>query len=517
MRKSNFGKLKTSALSILLTVCLCFNSYAVVFTEVPSLGGSTGSESTGAPQLINSVPDSQGMSIIAPFPGDSSSQGTMAPPSSSSSSSSSSQITDIPGGTIDTSGSTGAPTDSSSGTTSGVTSGVSSGITSGASSNAPTDVPGISSNAPGASNSKPTEIVQGNAPTADTAAGSSIGNAPQLTDIPGGASVTSAPTDLVPTDEPKIERPKEVVISLPSAPSIVTTDPSVSDVVIVDTPVPFKETAEGTATQTETKTEETKQGPTVTITKADSVTEKPSDKSTAQATTVGENRKNDTSSRVSLDFSLISPAHSNGGSKVAKGSVQLSDGSWQDFGYKDNIHAPYYKMLRSETDSKGTSWFVAVCNANRFGNGYTSDGSAAKELWLLASDCTTKSYIDIPTSNEKRIAIVKAALSCLGKKYVYGGNGPDSYDCSGLVKYCYKQAGITVPRTSAEYIRMEGQVSLKDLRPGDICARNGHAGIYIGNNIFVHASERSVGVVSEYLSSYNALNSFTVYVNAVGD
>ena len=223
------------------------------------------------------------------------------------------------------------------------------------------------------------------------------------------------------------------------------------------------------------------------------------------------------SQRVSLGFGIVSPAHNMGSQNLAIGSVELADGSWQALGYEASIHAPYYKLIRETVDSLGTAWYVVKYSGNRIGNAHTNDGTKASEIWLLKSDCRAKNYIDIATANPTRAKIVAAALELLGSKYAYGGAGPESFDCSGLVKYVCSKAGVTVPRTSSEICAMSGKVDLSKLRPGDICARNGHVGIYIGNDVFIHASESSVGVVAEYLSSYNAINKFTVYINVVGD
>jgi len=221
--------------------------------------------------------------------------------------------------------------------------------------------------------------------------------------------------------------------------------------------------------------------------------------------------------RINLDFSLITPTHAKGALNVARASVQLKNGSWQNFDYKDNVHFAFYKMKESRVDSTGLTWYIATVKARRFGDTYTDDGEMKTELWLNSSDCTIRNTIDISTTNAKRIAIVKAALSTLGKQYVYGGNGPDAFDCSGLVQYVCKEAGITVPRTSNQLLQLDGQITAAELRPGDIMVRAGHCGIYIGNGIFVHASDSSVGVVAEYLSVYNLSNKFTNYVNVVGD
>ena len=223
------------------------------------------------------------------------------------------------------------------------------------------------------------------------------------------------------------------------------------------------------------------------------------------------------SQRVSLGFGIVSPAHNMGSQNLAIGSVELADGSWQALGYDACIHAPYYKLIRETVDSLGTSWYIVKYSGNRIGNAHTNDGTKAGEVWLLKADCTAKNYIDIATANSTRGKIVAAALELLGSRYAYGGSGPDSFDCSGLVKYVCDKAGVKVPRTSSELCALPNKVDISKLRPGDICGRNGHVGIYIGNDVFIHASESSVGVVAEYLSSYNAINRFTAYINVVGD
>lgn len=223
------------------------------------------------------------------------------------------------------------------------------------------------------------------------------------------------------------------------------------------------------------------------------------------------------SQRVFLGFGIVSPAHNMGSQNLAIGSVELADGSWQALGYDACIHAPYYKLIREAVDSLGTSWYIVKYSGNRIGNAHTNDGTKAGEVWLLKADCTAKNYIDIATANATRGKIVAAALELLGSRYAYGGSGPDSFDCSGLVKYVCDKAGVKVPRTSSELCALPNKVDISKLRPGDICGRNGHVGIYIGNDVFIHASESSVGVVAEYLSSYNAINRFTAYINVVGD
>ncbi|MGW4720302.1 C40 family peptidase [Nocardia sp. NPDC004260] len=83
-----------------------------------------------------------------------------------------------------------------------------------------------------------------------------------------------------------------------------------------------------------------------------------------------------------------------------------------------------------------------------------------------------------------------AALSKVGSPYVYGAAGPDAFDCSGLVQWSYRQAGIELPRTSGAQLAAGSPVSLDDLRPGDLVSfyGGGHSGLYAGDGNVVHAS-----------------------------
>ncbi len=97
-------------------------------------------------------------------------------------------------------------------------------------------------------------------------------------------------------------------------------------------------------------------------------------------------------------------------------------------------------------------------------------------------------------STETGNAIVELALSFRGVPYVWGGTTPNGFDCSGLVKYVCNSLGIfNIARTSAQQFATSGKyVDRANLMPGDFVyfQKNGvihHVGIYIGNNMMVHA------------------------------
>lgn len=98
--------------------------------------------------------------------------------------------------------------------------------------------------------------------------------------------------------------------------------------------------------------------------------------------------------------------------------------------------------------------------------------------------------------------IVAYAKQYLGKPYVWGGNGPNGFDCSGFTKYVYAHFGYSINRTASTQLKNGVSVDRSDLQAGDlIFFYNGkdstpvsHVGIYIGDGDFIHASTNSYTV-----------------------
>ena len=113
--------------------------------------------------------------------------------------------------------------------------------------------------------------------------------------------------------------------------------------------------------------------------------------------------------------------------------------------------------------------------------------------------------------------LVEEAKKHLGKKYVWGATGPNTFDCSGLTQYCHKKLGISIPRTSLAQSKSGKLVSKSDLQVGDLIfwkttsAPVGHVGMYIGNGQFIHSpNSRSVVKIDSLSNSYYSSR----YVNA---
>jgi hypothetical protein len=87
--------------------------------------------------------------------------------------------------------------------------------------------------------------------------------------------------------------------------------------------------------------------------------------------------------------------------------------------------------------------------------------------------------------------VIDIAQQYLGVPYVWGGESPTGFDCSGLVQYVYARLGVDLPRVAADQARVGQPVaSLADARPGDLLAFHDpvdHIGIYAGNGLMVVA------------------------------
>jgi cell wall-associated NlpC family hydrolase len=85
--------------------------------------------------------------------------------------------------------------------------------------------------------------------------------------------------------------------------------------------------------------------------------------------------------------------------------------------------------------------------------------------------------------------VVGIAMRYLGTQYVWGGESPAGFDCSGLVAYVYAQVGVSLPHYTGAQWNMGVPVSRSDLQAGDLVFFDGlgHVGIYIGGGQFIHA------------------------------
>lgn len=103
-------------------------------------------------------------------------------------------------------------------------------------------------------------------------------------------------------------------------------------------------------------------------------------------------------------------------------------------------------------------------------------------------------------------AAAQVAASMQGKPYVWGGDSPGGFDCSGLVYYAYTEAGVRVPRTARELYKAVRPLYVHQLAPGDLVffvmpgRFPAHVGVYLGDKRFVHALNRDNPVMVSNLA-----------------
>jgi cell wall-associated NlpC family hydrolase len=103
--------------------------------------------------------------------------------------------------------------------------------------------------------------------------------------------------------------------------------------------------------------------------------------------------------------------------------------------------------------------------------------------------------LPLSSPNGRAAIAVRAALSRLGRPYVWGATGPDQFDCSGLVQWSYAQAGVHLHRTTFQLINDGIPVPRSQVRPGDLVFPHaGHVQLAIGNDLVVEAPHSGASV-----------------------
>ena len=135
----------------------------------------------------------------------------------------------------------------------------------------------------------------------------------------------------------------------------------------------------------------------------------------------------------------------------------------------------------------------------------------SKKIEIIENNMKDNTVRNNKDREEKiRYRIVEFAKTQIGKPYVYGATGNNSFDCSSFVQYIFKKTlGITIPRVSAEQSIFKPKLH-NNIKKGDLLffetlekGRISHVGMYIGNRQFIHASSKSKRVtVSDFTGFY---------------
>jgi len=125
---------------------------------------------------------------------------------------------------------------------------------------------------------------------------------------------------------------------------------------------------------------------------------------------------------------------------------------------------------------------------------FLEKSSLILSIAVLITACSSSPPMPSGTASQSGARAAFYATKLVGARYHYGGNNPKKgFDCSGLVQYSYRLAGVRIPRVTRYQFQRSRFIRRSELRKGDLLFFNqegkrfSHVGIYIGDNKFVHA------------------------------
>ena len=187
----------------------------------------------------------------------------------------------------------------------------------------------------------------------------------------------------------------------------------------------------------------------------------------------------------------------------------------------DKLFSDDAKMTKAREDQIKAEQKAESAKANATPKPTKSSSKTTKKPDSKTTPKATKKPTATPKKDTKLEKFIKAANSKIGCEYVLGDSGPKTFDCSGFVTWCLRQAGVSTSRLNAEGFskvsRWKNITKMSDLKKGDLLffksdssSRVSHTGIYIGGNTMIDASSSNGKVVKRALSSYFKRN----FVNA---
>jgi cell wall-associated NlpC family hydrolase len=196
-------------------------------------------------------------------------------------------------------------------------------------------------------------------------------------------------------------------------------------------------------------------------------------------------------------------------SKIEAQKLELIEENNKLIDYKDVV-IQKKESLVADKDKQQELIDEAKEEASKYASIVTEDQEeiAKTKSLIEAARETTPTYD--PSRGATSIStnsIVAYASNFLGTPYVWGGNGPNYFDCSGFTRYVFAHFGVSIPRVSRDQAKVGTYVAKSDLQPGDLVffAKPGravhHVGIYVGNNSYIHAPSTGDVVKISTLSS----------------
>jgi len=177
------------------------------------------------------------------------------------------------------------------------------------------------------------------------------------------------------------------------------------------------------------------------------------------------------------------------------GGLQFAQSTWTGYGgqayaSRADLATKREQILIAEKVLKGQgpgAWPVCSVRA-----GLTRGGPAPYSGTAVVPK---KAVPKVTTTTQSAMAVAYAKAK-IGKPYVYGAEGPNSFDCSGLTQAAWRAAGVEIPRTSQAQLSGLTRVSPSSVRPGDIVVYKGggHVGLYVGGGQIVEAPRPGASV-----------------------
>lgn len=193
----------------------------------------------------------------------------------------------------------------------------------------------------------------------------------------------------------------------------------------------------------------------------------------------------------------VSITESSAGTNIAIGGNNMfsisngGQGNWNSYGTMEGSIESFFKLINTEYFTNQQFTVDSISRGNPVGQHcycVPPDEWIKNTTNYMTQMFNAAGINPISEANGTGEKIVEAAKSKLGCAYVWGAEGPDTFDCSGLTKWCYAQVGISISHNDAsQKAEAKKIVSVSEARVGDILWMDGHVGIYIGNNQFIHA------------------------------
>ena len=158
-------------------------------------------------------------------------------------------------------------------------------------------------------------------------------------------------------------------------------------------------------------------------------------------------------------------------------------------------------LVKADVDIKGPTQVVLRCTTFKTDNVIKVPSRSAAKNKKEADKRLSRGEADTEwlaqTSNSD---LISYAYNFIGKPYVWGADGPKSFDCSGFTKYVFNAFGVDLPHYTGSQIGKGSSVSKNNLKQGDLIFFNtdgpvSHVGIYVGYGEFIHASSGSRKVI----------------------